>query len=82
MDFTFNDDLLTFREAMSRFLMTEAAPERLREIAPEVQAACERHGVRYRKDTWPATLRKAFAWIHRLSKDEPRPARAILREMA
>lgn len=63
-------------------LFPRLPPERLREIAPEVQAACERHGVRYRKDTWPATLRKAFAWIHRLSKDEPRPARAILREMA
>jgi hypothetical protein len=32
MDFTFTDDQLTFREAMSRFLMTEAAPEMLREI--------------------------------------------------
>ena len=32
MDFTFTDDQLRFREAMSRFLMTEAAPEMLREI--------------------------------------------------
>lgn len=32
MDFTFTDDQLTFREAISRFLMTEAAPEMLREI--------------------------------------------------
>ncbi|MBN8440951.1 MAG: acyl-CoA/acyl-ACP dehydrogenase [Thauera sp.] len=32
MDFTFTDDQLTFREAVSRFLMTEAAPETLREI--------------------------------------------------
>lgn len=32
MDFTFTDDQLTFREAVSRFLMTEAAPEALREI--------------------------------------------------
>lgn len=32
MDFTFTDDQLTFREAVSRFLMTEAAPEMLREI--------------------------------------------------
>lgn len=32
MDFTFTDDELTFREAISRFLMTEAAPEVLREI--------------------------------------------------
>ncbi|MFK0089133.1 acyl-CoA dehydrogenase family protein [Pseudomonas sp. NPDC090755] len=32
MDFTFSDDQLSFREAISRFLMTEAAPEMLREI--------------------------------------------------
>ena len=32
MDFTFTEDQLTFREAISRFLMTEAAPEMLREI--------------------------------------------------
>ena len=32
MDFTFTDDQQTFREAISRFLMTEAAPEMLREI--------------------------------------------------
>ena len=32
MDFTFTDDQLTFREAVSRFLMVEAAPEMLREI--------------------------------------------------
>ncbi|WP_048307077.1 acyl-CoA dehydrogenase family protein [Halomonas sp. PR-M31] len=32
MDFTFTDDELAFREAISRFLMVEAAPEVLREI--------------------------------------------------
>lgn len=32
MNFTFDDDVLDFREAVSRFLMTEAAPEFLREI--------------------------------------------------
>ena len=32
MDFTFTEDQQTFREAISRFLMTEAAPEMLREI--------------------------------------------------
>ena len=32
MDFTFTEDQLMFREAISRFLMTEAAPETLREI--------------------------------------------------
>lgn len=32
MDFTFTDDERAFQEAISRFLMTEAAPEALREI--------------------------------------------------
>ncbi len=32
MDFTFSDDQVAFRDSVSRFLMTEAAPEMLREI--------------------------------------------------
>ena len=32
MDFTFNEDQIAFRESVSRFLMTEAAPEMLRDI--------------------------------------------------
>lgn len=32
MDFTFNEDQIAFRDSVSRFLMTEAAPEMLREI--------------------------------------------------
>ena len=32
MDFTFTEDQISFREAVSRFLMTEAAPELLRDI--------------------------------------------------
>ena len=32
MNFTFTEDQLAFREAISRFLMTEAAPEMLRDI--------------------------------------------------
>lgn len=32
MDFTFNEDQVAFRDAVSRFLMAEAAPETLREI--------------------------------------------------
>jgi alkylation response protein AidB-like acyl-CoA dehydrogenase len=45
MDFTFTDDQLALRDAVSRFLMTEAAPELLREIwetdggrSPELRA--------------------------------------------
>lgn len=32
MDFTFSEDQFAFRDAVSRFLMTEAAPELLRDI--------------------------------------------------
>lgn len=32
MDFTFTDDQMAFRDAVSRFFMTEAAPEQLREV--------------------------------------------------
>ncbi|MFN7951496.1 MAG: fatty acid desaturase [bacterium] len=40
---------------------------RLREIAPKVRAACERHGIRYKTDTWGRTLAKALRQIARLS---------------
>jgi linoleoyl-CoA desaturase len=50
-------------------LFPRLAPERLREIAPEVKALCEEHGVEYRTGTWPETLRAAFAWIAKLSKE-------------
>lgn len=44
---------------------------RLREIAPRVRAACERHGVRYRSDSWGRTLAKALRQIARLSQPQP-----------
>ncbi len=43
-------------------------PRRLREIAPEVRAICESHGVRYSTDTWGGTLFKALSWISTLSR--------------
>jgi NADPH-dependent stearoyl-CoA 9-desaturase len=55
-------------------------PPRLREIAPEVRAICERHGVRYNTDSWPRTLLKAFKHIGRLSRAGG--AREVLRVMA
>lgn len=52
MNFTFNEDDLALREAVSRFLMTEAAPEVLREIwqedsgrSPQLRAAIAEQGV-------------------------------------
>jgi NADPH-dependent stearoyl-CoA 9-desaturase len=55
-------------------------PERLREIAPEVRAICEKHGIAYRTDTWGRTLKKALAHIKELSREGG--ARAVIREMA
>jgi fatty acid desaturase len=43
-------------------------PERLRQIAPEVRAICERHGIAYKTASWPATLKKSLSQIARLSK--------------
>jgi fatty acid desaturase len=55
-------------------------PARLREIAPEVRAICERHGVEYKTDTWGRTLRKALAHIGRLARQGG--VHAVVREMA
>ncbi len=41
-------------------------PQRLRAIAPEVRALCEKHGVPYRTDSWGNTLRKVFRHVARL----------------
>lgn len=40
---------------------------RLRQVAPEIKAICERHGVRYRTDTWRGTLRSVFGQLRRLA---------------
>lgn len=47
-------------------LFPRLPPQRLRQIAPEVRAVCEAHGVPYRTDTWGATLRKALGHVRRL----------------
>ncbi len=50
-------------------LFPTLAPQRLRQIAPEVRALCERYGVHYKTDTWGRTLRKALGHIGRLAGD-------------
>jgi len=55
-------------------------PPRLREISPEVQAICERHGIEYRTDTWGRTLSGALAHIGKLARGGG--LRAVVREMA
>lgn len=65
-------------------LFPKLAPERLREIAPEVRALCERYGVEYRTGSWPEVLRDALRWIDTLSRDHGAigGARAALAAMA
>jgi linoleoyl-CoA desaturase len=55
-------------------------PPRLREIAPEVRAICERYGIEYKTDTWGRTLRGALSHIGNLA--EAGGLRAVVREMA
>ncbi|MEO6577233.1 MAG: acyl-CoA desaturase [Polyangiaceae bacterium] len=61
-------------------LFPTMAPQRLREMAPEVRAICERHGVSYRTGSWGSTLKKALTHISRLSRDGG--AREVVRAMA
>jgi len=55
-------------------------PQRLREIAPAVKAACERWGVDYKTDTWGRTLGKSLHHIAQLGRSGG--VREIIREMA
>ena len=40
MDFTFTEDQQALRDSVSRFLMVEAVPEKLRKPAPAVPPSC------------------------------------------
>jgi NADPH-dependent stearoyl-CoA 9-desaturase len=51
-------------------------PRRLREIAPEVQAICEKHGVAYKTASWGTTLRKVGRRVARLSRPDAASAAA------
>jgi NADPH-dependent stearoyl-CoA 9-desaturase len=51
-------------------LFPSLPPPRLRQIAPEVRAICERHGIEYKTDTWPGTLKKVFRRLRQLSRSE------------
>jgi fatty acid desaturase len=49
-------------------LFPKLPPNRLRQIAPEVEEACEKYGVRYRSASWGKTLKSALKRISRLSR--------------
>lgn len=56
-------------------LFPKLPPNRLREIAPEVRAVCEAHGVPYRSESWGRTLLKVGKRLARLSlPDAPKTA--------
>jgi linoleoyl-CoA desaturase len=49
-------------------LFPRLSPARLRQVAPQVEALCKEHGVRYHSDTWGRTLAGALRWIGKLAK--------------
>jgi linoleoyl-CoA desaturase len=61
-------------------LFPQLPPQRLREIAPEVRAVCEKYGVAYRRDAWGPTLRKALRHIGDLAREGG--ASEVVRAMA
>jgi linoleoyl-CoA desaturase len=61
-------------------LFPQLPPQRLREIAPEVRALCEKYGVQYKTDTWGRTLRKALRHIGDLASEGG--VREVVRSMA
>ena len=58
-------------EARGAGLGPSLPTNRLREVAPQVRAACEAHGVDYRQESWPRTIARAFARIAKLSRKLP-----------
>jgi fatty acid desaturase len=61
-------------------LFPQLPPQRLREIAPEVRAICEKYGVEYRTGSWGHVLREALRNIGRLSDEGG--LHAVVRSMA
>jgi len=49
-------------------LFPRLPPNRLRQIAPRVREICEQHGVTYRSDSWPRSLRSVVSELYRLRK--------------
>lgn len=48
-------------------LFPRMPPNRLREIAPRVKAICAEHGIKYRTDSWPATLKEVLGELRRFA---------------
>lgn len=57
----------TLDRQIEHHLFPHFPTNRLREVAPEIRAICEAHGVRYRTGTWGSVLRKVFGRLWTLS---------------
>lgn len=58
-------------------LFPHLPPNRLREVRAEVQAVCEEHGIRYRRESsWRGLLKKVYRRISELSHDTRKDAAA------
>jgi linoleoyl-CoA desaturase len=51
-------------------LFPRFAPQRLRQVAPQVRALCEEHGVRYHTGSWGRMLGRALHWIGALARQD------------
>lgn len=55
-------------------LFPRMPPNRLREVAPEVRAICEQHGVPYQTASWGSMLRRVFRRLRQLGNRDARGA--------
>jgi linoleoyl-CoA desaturase len=58
----------TLHRQIEHHLFPKCPPNRLRQIAPEVKALCERYGVPYKTASWGKRLGKAFGRLAQLRK--------------
>jgi linoleoyl-CoA desaturase len=49
-------------------LFPKLPPQRLRQVAPQVKAACEQYGIAYHSGSWGSVLGRALGWIGELSR--------------
>jgi linoleoyl-CoA desaturase len=64
-------------------LFPKLPPQRLRQVAPQVRAVCEKYGVRYQSGSWGRVLGRALGWIAELSRQRGTigASREVLRAM-
>lgn len=61
----------TLNRQIEHHLFPKFPTNRLRQVAPEVKALCERYGLPYRTESWGGRLRKVFSRLVQLSRPTP-----------